>query len=132
MLFLLYVSLMMIMVRKKKFWDLVLMFRTMFFYKNLFWLEISSANCLWVFKVAATGIWKVDLILKRDFQVITFFIHLEVGYLVLIAASFFYKWVRQLFLRHHKIISDWFILSEHFSDWWFNLIMAKWFYYFWK
>ena len=34
---------------------------------------------------------KADLILKRDFQVITFFIPLEVGYLVIIAASFFYK-----------------------------------------
>ena len=27
-------------------------------------------------------------------------------------------------------MSDWFIFSKYFSDWWFNFIMVAWLYYF--
>ena len=60
---------------------------------------------------------KVDFLLKIGFQVIVFFIPLGVGYLVIIVVNFVYKWAWQLFLGHHKIMSDWFIFLEHFSDW---------------
>ena len=60
---------------------------------------------------------KVHFLLKSGFQVIIFFILLEVGYFVTIVVSFVYKWARQLFLGHYKLISDWFIFSEYFSNW---------------
>ena len=34
---------------------------------------------------------KVDFLLKNGFQVIAFFIHLEVGYLAIIVVNFVYK-----------------------------------------
>ena len=49
---------------------------------------------------------KVDFLLKSGFQVVAFFIPLEVWYLVIIVVNFVYKWPRQLFLGYHKIISD--------------------------
>ena len=57
---------------------------------------------------------KVDFLLESSFQVIAFYIPLEEGYVVIIVANFDYKWARQLFSGHHKIISDWFIFSEYF------------------
>ena len=60
---------------------------------------------------------KIDFLLKSGFQVIAFFILLEVGCLAIIVINFTYKWAQQLFLRHHKIISDWFIFLEYFPDW---------------
>ena len=52
--------------------------------------------------------------MKGDFHVIAFFILLAVGYLVTTVLNFVYKWAQQLFLRHEKIISHWFIFSEYF------------------
>ena len=49
---------------------------------------------------------KVQFLLKRGFQVIAFFILLEVGYLVAIIVNFVYPWARQLFSEHYKIMSD--------------------------
>ena len=60
---------------------------------------------------------KVDFFPKSGFQVIGFFIPLEVGYLAILDVNFIYKWERQLFSGHHKIKSDWLISSEYFSDW---------------
>ena len=96
----------------------------------------------YTFKVAATGIWKLiasdksnllrkfDFLLKSGFQVIAFYVSLEVGYLAVIVLNFVYKWARQLFSGHHKIMPNWFIFSEYFSDWWFNFIMFTWLYFF--
>ena len=66
---------------------------------------------------------EVYLVLKSGFQVIAFFILLKVGYLVTIV-------VRQLFSGHYKIMSDWFIFSEYFSDSWLNFNMITWLCYF--
>ena len=73
---------------------------------------------------------KVDFLLKSSFQVIAFFISLEVGYLVKIVLNFVCKGARKLFLGHHRIMLDWFIFSEYFSHWWFHFIMVTWLYYF--
>ena len=67
---------------------------------------------------------KVEFLLKSDFQVIAFFIPLEVGYPIIIVVNFVYKQARQL------IMSDWFTFSGYFFNWWFNLIMVTWLYYF--
>ena len=50
---------------------------------------------------------KVDFLLKSGFQVIEFFTPLEVGSLLFIVVNSVYKWAQQLFLGHHKIISEW-------------------------
>ena len=55
---------------------------------------------------------------------------MEVGHLVIIVVDFVYKCTRQLFSGYHEVMSDWFIFSEHLSDWWFNFIMVMWLYYF--
>ena len=57
---------------------------------------------------------KVDFLLESGFQVIAFFILLEVGYLVTIVVNFVYKWAGQLFLEHDKIMSDWVIFRNIF------------------
>ena len=49
---------------------------------------------------------KVDFLLKSSFQVIAFFISLEVGYLVKIVLNFVCKGARKLFLGHHRIMLD--------------------------
>ena len=54
---------------------------------------------------------------------------MEVGHLVIIVVDFVYK-CTQLFSGYHEVMSDWFIFSEHLSDWWFNFIMVTWLYYF--
>ena len=72
----------------------------------------------------------VHFLLRIGFQVIAFFIFFKVRYLVAIIVNFNYKWARQLFSGHYKVISDWFIFLEYFSDWWFNFIMATRLYYF--
>ena len=46
---------------------------------------------------------KVDFLLKSEKG---FFILLEGGYLVIIVVNIVYKWARQIFLGHHKIMSD--------------------------
>ena len=45
-----------------------------------------------------------------------FFILLEVGYLAKIVVHVVYKWARQLFSPHFKIMSDWFIFLEFSPD----------------
>ena len=57
---------------------------------------------------------KADFLLKSGLQVIAFFIPLEVGYRIIIVVNFVYKWAHQLFLGHHKIMSDWFTFSNIF------------------
>ena len=61
------------------------------------------------------------------------------GLLVTVIVNFVYQWAQELLSGHnndhnndHKIMSDWFIFWEHFSDWWFNFIMVMWLYCFWK
>ena len=73
---------------------------------------------------------KAYFLLKNGFQVIAFFILLELGYLVTTNVKFVYKWARQLFSGHYKMISDWFIFSKHFSDCWVSCMTVTWLYYF--
>ena len=47
--------------------------------------------------------YKFHFLLKSTFQVMSFFIVLEVGYLVTIVVNFVCKRVLQLFSRHYKI-----------------------------
>ena len=42
----------------------------------------------------------------------------------MIVVNFVYKQTQQIFLGHHKIMSDWFIFLEYFTDWQFNFIMV--------
>ena len=55
---------------------------------------------------------EVHFLLKSGFQVITFTILLEVGYLIKIVGNFIYKWAQNLVLGHCKIISDWYLLFQ--------------------
>ena len=73
---------------------------------------------------------KVDFLLKSSFQIMTIFIPLKVGYLVIIVVNFSCKWAQQFFSGCHKIMFDWFIFLEYFQNWWFNFIMVTWLYYF--
>ena len=88
------------------------------FEKFLVWKVIASDN--------SNLLRKVVFLLKSNFQVTAIFIFLEVGYLVV---NFIYKWKRQIFLVHHKIMSDWFIFSKYLSEC-FNFVMVTWFYCF--
>ena len=63
---------------------------------------------------------KADFRLKGVFFFLVFFIPFEVRHLFTIFVNFLYKCSRQLFSEHHKIMTDWFIFLEYFSDWWFN------------
>ena len=76
---------------------------------------------------------KVLFLLKSGFQVISqIFILLEVGHRVTIVVNFSYKGGPQSFSGHYKIMPDWFIYLEYFSDWWFNFIVVTWLCYFCK
>ena len=67
---------------------------------------------------------KVHFLLKSEFLVIGLFVLLEVGYLLTMVVTFVYRWAWHLFSGYYKIMPDWFIFSEYFSIWWFNLIMV--------
>ena len=88
------------------------------FEKFLVWKVIASDN--------SNLLRKVVFLLKSNFQVTAIFNFLGVGYLVV---NFIYKWKRQIFLVHHKIMSDWFIFSKYLSEC-FNFVMVTWFYCF--
>ena len=64
-------------------------------------------KCCWLMDSDKSNLlWKDHLLLKSGFQVITFFILLEVEYLVTNAVYIVYKWTRQLVLWKYKVISD--------------------------
>ena len=65
---------------------------------------------------------KNDFLLESGFQVVVFFILLELGYLIIKIMS---DWF--IFSDH---FTDWFIFSGHFTDWWFNFFMVSQLYYF--
>ena len=103
--------------------------------------KIDASIFLLQYPLAGIGIWKVAIpfdnllrkayfLLKIGFQVVAFFIVLEVGYLIIIVANFAYKGAQKLFLENHKIMTDWFMFSEYFSNWLCNFIMVMWLYFF--
>ena len=71
-------------------------------------------SCQVIASDKSTLLRKVDFLLKSGFQVIAFLIPWVVGYLVITVVNFVYKWARQLFLGHHKIMSDLFMFSNIF------------------
>ena len=74
---------------------------------------------------------KAYFLLKSGFQVIAFFYSFGVRIPCYNWCKIdVYKWARQLFSGHYKMISDWFIFSKHFSDCWVSCMTVTWLYYF--
>ena len=74
---------------------------------------------------------KAYFLLKSGFQVIAFFYSFGVRIPCYNWCKIdVYKWARQLFSGHYKMISDWFIFSKYFSDWWVSCMTVTWLYYF--
>ena len=77
---------------------------------------ILQKNCQLIVSDKSTLLRKVHFLLKEGFHFIAFSFLLEVRHLVTIVINFVYKWARQLFWGHYKLMSDWFMFLEYFFD----------------